>query len=76
MAKDTKLKFKIETLYDDQDNEVGVILKYKDFEEIMTKLEDLHDIYEFYKRKDKSTKTISLEAVKKELFGSHAKKQL
>jgi hypothetical protein len=41
----------------------------------MTKLEDLHDIYEFYKRKSKQhDKTISLETAKRELFGSHAKK--
>ena len=75
MAKAKKLQFNIETLYDDQDKEVGVVLTYKDFEKIMAKLEDLHDIYEYYKRKNKNTKTISLEEAKKELFGNHAKKQ-
>lgn len=74
MLRNKKYNIKLETLYDEQNNEVGVVLKYKDFEKLMNKLEDLHDILEFYKRKAKKYKTVSLEEVKRELFGSNAKK--
>lgn len=76
MPKNKNLNIDIEPLYDNHDNEIGFIMKYKYFIKLMDKVEDLYDIYEIYKRKSKSktTKTISLEEVKKELFGTNAKK--
>jgi len=76
MKKNKDLNKNIEPVYDNHDNEIGFIMKYKYFIKLMDKVEDLHDIYEVSKRKAKAknTKTISLEQVKKELFGAHAKK--
>lgn len=74
MSKNKNLNIIVELLYDDDNNKTGVIIKYKDFRKLMNKVEDFHDIYDIYKRKNKATKTISIEQVKKELFGTHAKK--
>lgn len=71
MVRNRKIKIKSEPIYDDQGNQVGVVLKYKDFKRLMEELEDLHDIYFAYKCKDRvrGEKTISFEDAKKELFG-------
>lgn len=68
MTKNKQLKIKIETLYNTKNSKVGVILKYDDFEKIMDKLEDLHDLYGVYKRKSKNEQILSLEEVKAALL--------
>lgn len=75
MTKNKNFKYKIEHLYDASNKEVGGIIKYKDFQKVMAKLEELHDIHEYYKRKSQEdSKKYSLSEIKKELFGKHAKK--
>ena len=69
-----KLNIVTESIYDNNDKEIGVVIKFSDFQRLMDKLEDLHDIYDIYKRRRKVTKTISLEQAKKELFGEDEKK--
>ena len=55
--------------YDQKDQKVGVVLTYKDFEDLMDELQDVYDYELVQKRKKKKEKTYSLEEVSQELFG-------
>lgn len=54
-------------LYDENGQKSGVKIAFKDFDKLMNKLENLHDVYFVYKYRNCTTKTIPFEQVKKEL---------
>ncbi len=67
-----KLKsLKTTIFYDDDGNKIGVELTYKDFDQLMECLEELHDIATIRKLKlsKKPMKSIPYEEVKKKYFG-------
>lgn len=68
-----KKKIIPEVLYNESNKKAGIILKYKDYQNLIDDWEELYDILEYYKQKSKKYSTVSLDQVKKELFGSHAK---
>ncbi len=65
----TSLKTKI--FYDDDGNPIGVEMSYQDFDQLMERLEELHDIATIRKLKlsKKSMKFIPFEEVKKKTLG-------
>jgi len=67
------LKSKVKTIFDEKDNKIAVLLRIKDFERLMTELEDLKDLCVAYEVKSKNYKTIPYEQVRKELFGDKTK---
>ena len=68
---DKKTKANYQFVYDAQDQKTGVIIKYKEYQKILEKLEDLQDIHTVRKLKGKKLKTVPLEQVMKEIFGSN-----
>jgi|GEM_PF-1896906 DNA-dependent RNA polymerase auxiliary subunit epsilon len=69
----SKLKINPEILYDENGNAKGVLLKVRDFEKLIERLEDLHDLHMAYERTSKKFKTIPYKKIRKEIFGSDAK---
>ncbi len=66
-------KIKSQILYNDEGSKVGILLTYEEFEVLVEKLEDAHDLYTAYKRTQKKGKTIPFDQIKKEL-SDNAKK--
>jgi len=54
---------------DEIGNKVGVEISVKDFEYLIGKLEDLHDLTKAYEITSKKFKAIPYEDVREELFG-------
>lgn len=68
------LKINPQILYTKNNKAKGVLLKAKDFEKLMAKLEDLHDLYMAYERTSKKFKSIPYKTIREELFSDDAKK--
>lgn len=66
-----RIKANYQLVYDAQDQKTGVILKYKEYQKILEKLEDLQDIHTVRKLKGKKLKTVPLEQVMKDIFGDN-----
>lgn len=64
----------IKFFYSADKTKTEVLLKLKDFEKLMEKLEDLQDTYRAYKIISKKYKTIPYEKLKAEIFDKNAKK--
>jgi len=74
MASNKNINMVSEWLYDDAGNKTGVKIKFKDFENLIKKLEDLHDLHSAYQHKGKKLKTIPFEQAVKEALDKNAKK--
>jgi len=60
-------------LYDENGKKSGVKISFKDFDKLIDRLEDLHDIYVAYQHTSKKLKTIPYEKVMEKILGKNAK---
>ena len=67
-----KFKYKIKVVEDNKGNKTGIVLCFKDFEELMEDVEDAQDLQDVFKRANE--KTIPYEEVMNRLLGNVAKK--
>jgi hypothetical protein len=64
-----KLKIKPQILFDDEGKKSGVILKFKEFDELMEQLADLKSLCTVYQRTKKPLQTVAFEEAMKRVFG-------
>jgi PHD/YefM family antitoxin component YafN of YafNO toxin-antitoxin module len=69
-----KSKAKVTIIFDEHGKKSGVLLSVKQYNKLMSDLEDLDDLTIALQRMGYKGKTTSLEDVRKELFGNVSKK--